>query len=293
MQCGFVGLGAMGNPMCANLLKKGYELSVFDVNQEAVEKVVSMGANKAGSAGQLAKNAEIIFLSLPNKQIVGNVMDEILFAENRRVKIIVDLSSIGPKDSKTFAKEAAKKGVVYFDSPVSGGVNGAVNGTLTMMMGCDEEIFKEIEGPMRAIGKTMHFAGEVGAGSAVKMMNNYLSGTTMLAVCEVMIIAKKLDMDIHHVFDIINSSTGRSFTTETINEVFLDNRNFEGGFMLDLLYKDLGLSMETSKEIRFPLFIGAAAVEILEMARSYGYGKKSAYAVVKMFEDMAGVQVNE
>ena len=293
MKYGFIGLGTMGFPMCLNLLKSGFDLVVYDVNADAMRKLAAFGAKTVVNAGKISEEAEIVFLSLPHGGIVSSILKELLATEHLKTNIIADFSTISPKESRKFAHDAKGKGIIYFDSPVSGAVEGAENGTLTMMLGCDEEIFSKVKAPMEVMGEKMCFAGTVGCGSAVKLINNYLVGINNIMVCEVMILAKKLEMDLHTVFDIVNKSTGRSFTTETIYEVFLDNRNFEKGFKIDLLYKDLSLIMQLSKDVRFPLLIGENAIRILEMARSCGLGGNNTYGVVKMFEEMANIKMNE
>lgn len=293
MKYGFIGLGTMGSPMCLNLIKAGFELVVFDINKSVVNKLIEKGAKGADKISVIAEEAEVVFLSLPYGKIVGSVLEELLSVKNSKIKMIIDFSTISPRESKEFSQLAKKEKITYFDSPVSGAVTGAENGTLTMIVGCDKETLKKIQEPMNVMGNKIFFTGKVGNGSAVKLMNNYLVGINNIMVCEMMVLGKKLGIDLHMIFDIINNSSGRSFTTENLNDVFLDNRDFEKGFKIDLLYKDLKLAMKISKDIQFPLFIGVNAIEILEMARSYGYEKYNTYGVAKMFEDMSNIKINE
>jgi len=291
MKCGFVGLGAMGNPMCLNLLKDGIDLTVFDQNKAAIEKLVEKGAKAADSLEELSRKTEVIVFMLPDANVIQKVLDDVLKVEGKTVKTIMDMSSIGPESSKLFAAKAEEEGVCYFDAPVSGGIVGAEKGNLSIMTGCSEAVMKELEPLFKSMGENIYVLNNIGHGSAVKMINNYIAGVAGIAIGETMVMGKVLGLDLDVLLDIVNHSTGRTFGTEVYKSAFLDTRNFEKGFKLDLLYKDLGLSMETSRQLRIPLIMGAAAVQSLEMARVLGYGQENFYAAVKVMEQFADVEI--
>lgn len=293
MKYGFIGLGAMGKPMSANLEKEGYDVIAYDANPQAVQAACVGKIQPAQSAEEVAENAQLIFLSLPNASIVQSVMDQLCKVEKKAVECVIDLSTISPESSKKFAAQAMEKQIRYIDCPVSGGVTGAAAGTLTMMFGGDEETLKTVEAPMRVLGKNIYCTGKVGSGAATKMLNNYLAGISAVAVCEVMALATKLGLNLKEFIEIVNNSSGRSGYTQFCVLPFLEKRNFTPGFSLDLFHKDISLSMETSRNMQFPLFMGAAAQECMEMARAFGYGKEDVISIVKLYEQMAGVKVNE
>ena len=152
------------------------------------------------------------------------------------------------------------------------------------------EKVKEIVSPM---GKNIMHAGALGSGSATKMFNNYLGGADLVACCEVMVMAKQLDMDVERLFSIINKSTGRNFATENAIPGFLKNRNFIPGFATDLFYKDINIALQTADELKLPVSIGPATLHAFGATRAMGFGKEHSIAVVKYYEALANVKVNE
>lgn len=292
MNYGFIGLGAMGHFMSANLVKAGLSVVVNDVNKEAVEKLAKQGAEAAATNAEVAQKAEIIFLSLPNAAVVESVINELVTADGCQVKRIYDTSTVGPNAAKRFAKKLEAKGIVYCDSPVAGGTKGAEAGALSIMVGGTEETLAAGMEAFDIMGKTITLAGPVGSGAAVKMLNNYLGGADLVAACEVMVMAKQLDMDVKKTIDIINKSTGRNFSTEVACPPFLENRDFTPGFATDLFFKDISIALETANELKLPLAIGPATLQSMGAARAMGFGKEHSIAIVKYYEELAGVKVN-
>lgn len=293
MKYGFIGIGNMGHFMAANCMKAGYEMVISNTHAKAAaEKLAEAGAEVSESNGGVAQRAERIFLCLPNGDVVKEVIDELLAAEGSVVKEIFDFSTIAPTTSQQLGREGEAKGFKYYDCPIAGGVAGAEAATLSIMIGCPEEEFEHVKEVVSPMGKNIMRAGETGAGSATKMFNNYLGGSGLAACCEVMVMAKKLGLDVENLFMIINKSTGRNFASETSIIPFLKDRDFSPKFATDLFFKDINIAMETAAQLKMSVPIGAATLESFGAARAMGFGKEHSIAVVKYYEELAGVKVN-
>lgn len=295
MKYGFIGLGNMGHFMASHCVDAGYEmiLTSHTAYQKELKQMVSRGAVQAESNAEIAKNAQRVFLCLPNGSVVKEVVKELIDTPQSVVKEIYDFSTIGPNESKELGEEGKKKGYTFFDCPIAGGVTGAEAGTLSIMVGCEEEEFERVKAVLYPMGKNIMRAGKTGSGSAVKILNNYLGGASLVACCEVMVMAKQLGLDIEKVFSIINKSTGRNFATENIISGFLKNRDFQPGFATDLFYKDINLALQTAEELKLPLSIGPAVLYTFGITRAMGFGKEHSIAAVKYYEAMANVKINE
>ena len=184
MKIGMIGLGAMGLPIARCLLKAGYELYAFDVSKTALDTIEKDGACSCTSVGEVAVNVDTAFCSLPNASIVESVLKEVLAQEDAKIETWVDLSSISPESAKKFAQMAEVYKISYMDCPVSGGVHGAAAGTLTIMAGGPSETLEKVRPALNAIGKKIYHVGDVGAGSGMKMVNNFMLGCNMAAAAK-------------------------------------------------------------------------------------------------------------
>ncbi|MBV4415410.1 NAD(P)-dependent oxidoreductase [Clostridium tyrobutyricum] len=286
MKIGFIGLGVMGKNMAENILENGYELNVYDVVEELVEQFARKGASVCKSPSEVASKSDVIMTSLPNSQIVKNVIlgKNGVLQGAKSDAIIIDLSSITPKTIQYIAKEAEKSGVEVVDAPVSGGSIGAKNGTLTIMAGGKKEVVDSVSDILKSIGKTIYYVGSVGSGDTVKLVNNLLLGANMAAVSEALVLGIKAGMDPDILFQVISKSSGNSYALTSKYEKFIKERNFNPGFMVDLQYKDLQLAIDTAKDLKIPLVIGNLTQQLYEMARSEGMGKEDISALVKVYE---------
>ncbi len=291
MRIGFIGMGAMGLPMAKNLAKNGVALLVSDAVPGARARAAAAGLAVCSSVEELAGKAECIFLSLPNAAIVGSVLDEIVAAKDRVTGTVVDCSSIAPASARAFAAKLAPAGMEYADCPVSGGVQGAEAGSLTVMVGAADKTFAVIEPYLAHLGKNIHHLGDVGAGSAVKMINNYLLGCHMAATAEALVLAAKAGVDLKTIHDVVKDSSGRSFIIEKKLPGFIMNRSFDGGFQIDLAYKDMGLAADSARELGMPIPMGATAMQAFETARAKGLGGQDITALVKVWEELMGVEL--
>lgn len=293
MKIGFIGLGAMGKPMACNLLAAGFEVFAFDVVEAAVKEMEGKGAKGCATAGELASKVDAIICSLPNAKIVEGVMTSKggVFEHCKAGTIIIDMSSVAPNSTKAMAKKAAEHGVRYLDAPVSGGVSGATAGTLTIMVGADDETFALVKPVFDVLGKNIYHIGEVGGGDAIKMVNNLLLGCNMAALAEALTLGVKCGLSVETMKEVISVSSGRSYALDAKLEKFIMADQFTGGFAVDLQYKDLGLALEASRDEKVPLPMTAAAVQIYEAARAKGQGREDMSSVVKVWEDLTGAKI--
>lgn len=295
MKIGFIGVGNMGLPMAANLLKAGYEVNVYDRSEAAVSAAVAKGAAACKDNQELAASSDVIIASLPNAAIVESVMTGPggVFAACKEGTVVVDMSSVSPSSTQRMAKFAAEKGLGYVDAPVSGGTAGAAAGTLTIMVGAEPEVFEKVRPIFEVIGKNIYHVGGAGMGDAIKVVNNLLLGCNMAALAEALVLGVKCGLDPQVMYDVISVSSGRSYALEAKMEKFVMAGQFEGGFATDLQHKDLGLALEAGKEAGTPLPITGLATQVFEMARAQGLGREDMSSVIKVWEKLCGVTVRK
>ncbi len=295
MKIGFIGLGVMGKNMATNLIKKGYNLKVSDLNKDAVNELKEMGAEEGQSAAEVASGSDIVFTSLPNSQIVEGVVTGKggILEGAKEGTIYIDLSSITPKTIQNIAKKANEKGVKVLDAPVSGGLAGAQKGTLTIMVGGDEETFNKALPVLSCIGTKVSHVGDIGAGDTMKLVNNLLLGINMVAVSEALALGVKAGLKPEVMYDIISQSSGSSYALTAKYKNFIAKGNFVPGFSTDLQYKDLQLAVDTAKDLKMPLLVGNVAQQMYEVARAKGLGTEDISAVIKVYEELGNIEVRE
>ena len=295
MRVGFVGIGAMGKPMASNLLKAGYEVHVFDLAEANVNEMAAKGAIPCKTNTELAASVDVVFTSLPNSAIVESVMNgpNGVFDACKPETILIDMSSVSPASTKRMAKIAESKGLHYVDAPVSGGTAGAAAGTLTIMVGADDETFERIKPILNVIGKNIYHVGETGLGDAIKIVNNLLLGCNMAALAEALVLGAKCGLKPEVMQEIISVSSGNSYALTAKLEKFILEGNFDGGFSMNLQHKDLGLALEAAKEVGMPLPVTGLATSIYEMGKAQGLGTADMSAVIKVWESMTGIEVRK
>lgn len=292
MKIGFIGIGAMGFPMASNLLTAGYDLYVNDLNEEAVTRLVALGAKSLPSPKEIAKMADLIILMLPNSKIIELILNGAsgLLAGIQAGTYVVNMSSIDPMSTKRFASQLDKYSGKWIDSPVSGGTKGALAGSLTLMVGCDEESLAAVRPILEKLGK-IRYIGGVGAGSGIKMINNLLLGVNMVAVAEALILGVKVGIDPEVMLEVIGGSSGRSYALSAKVPNFILKGDFDPGFTIDLQYKDLQLAISAAKELKVPLYLGNLVQQVYESARAAGLGEKDISAVITLLEKLCQVKV--
>ncbi|WP_313474061.1 3-hydroxyisobutyrate dehydrogenase [Stutzerimonas kunmingensis] len=292
MHIGFIGLGNMGAPMAHNLLKAGHQLSVFDLNAAAVENLVGAGALPVDSPTAIAQgNAELIITMLPAAAHVKSVYlgENGLIASSREGVMLIDCSTIDPHSAREVAKAAAEHGNPMLDAPVSGGTGGAAAGTLTFMVGGSDADFDRAQPILAAMGKNIVHCGAAGNGQVAKVANNMLLGISMIGVAEAMALGVALGMDAKTLAGVINTSSGRCWSSDTYNPFpgVLDNvpssRGYSGGFGSDLMLKDLGLATEAAKQVRQPVILGALAQQLYQSFSAQGHGGLDFSAIINQY----------
>ena len=292
MHIGFIGLGNMGAPMAHNLLKAGHQLSVFDLNAAAVENLVGAGALPVDSPTAIAQgNAELIITMLPAAAHVKSVYlgENGLIASSRAGVMLIDCSTIDPHSAREVAKAAAEHGNPMLDAPVSGGTGGAAAGTLTFMVGGSDADFDRAQPILAAMGKNIVHCGAAGNGQVAKVANNMLLGISMIGVAEAMALGVALGMDAKTLAGVINTSSGRCWSSDPYNPFpgVLDNvpasRGYSGGFGSDLMLKDLGLATEAAKQVRQPVILGALAQQLYQSFSAQGHGGLDFSAIINQY----------
>ncbi len=292
-ELGFIGLGIMGSRMAARLIAAGHTLVVHDVNEAAVAEIVAKGASAAKSAADVASRSDVVLLSLPKPDVVEAVLtgaDGVI--GGTRAKTVIDTSTTGSQVIVRAAPLLADKGITLIDAPVSGGVPGAANGTLTVMVGGDPATFAAVRPILEIIGKTvMHMGDAPGLGQAMKLVNNMLSAAGTLAAMEVMVVGAKAGLDPQKMLDVINVSSGRCFGTEVkIPECVLPG-TFPMRFSTDLLHKDVALGVAEAEAMGARMWVVKCARDLLAYSKEQGDGAKDYAHIVTYFEDWAGGDV--
>lgn len=292
MKIGFVGLGHMGAPMARNLLKAGHALMVYDVVQGNVDALKAAGAGAARSAARAADEAELVITMLPSSPHVKTVYlgnDGVLAGVAPGVTLI-DSSTIDPHTAREVAVLAAQHGNPMADAPVSGGTGGAEAGTLTFMVGGDAGVFEKIAPVLRHMGKNIVHCGESGTGQVAKICNNLLLGISMIGVSEAMNLGAALGIDAKVLAGIINTSSGRCWSSDTYNPYpgVMENvpaaRGYTGGFGTDLMLKDLGLAVDAAKLSKQPVVLGALAQQLYQLLSAQGAGGQDFSAIINLYK---------
>ena len=297
MKVGFIGIGVMGRPMTLNLLKAGHNVTIFARYPEKpeVQEVLQAGAKLAPSPRALAMAVEVVITMVPNSPQVEEVVtgSQGILEGARRDLVIIDMSTIAPSVSRKLAESAAQRNTHFLDAPVSGGSQGAVNGTLTIMVGGEKEIFERVRPVLEAMGKkeSVIYVGPSGAGEVVKLINNMLVGTITAATAEALVLGVKAGADVETMTRIIGISTGASWQLANQFPLRAFNGSFQPGFMTDLLHKDLGLALDMAAENQTPVTMTALSRQLYDMARAAGYGRDDYTSLLKVLEEIAGVEV--
>lgn len=287
MKIGFVGLGIMGKPMAKNLMNGGHELFVNDFNAEAVNNVVEAGAT-AATKEEMAKDCEVIITMLPNsphvKEVVCGANGILEYAHEGL--IVIDMSSIAPLASQEVAEACAEKGVLMLEAPVSGGEPKAIDGTLSIMCGGDEELFEKCLPLLKLMGSDVVLCGKVGAGNTTKLANQIIVASNIAAVSEGFMLAKKAGVDPNKVFAAIKGGLAGSTVMNAKGPMMLEN-NTKPGFKIDLHIKDLNNALETGHAVGAPLPITANVMEMMQMLHADGLGQCDHSALAKYYEKIA------
>lgn len=289
---GFVGVGKMGGPMATRLLDAGHALVVYDIREEAVAPLAARGAAAAHSSRAVADAADIVFFSLPEpKDVHAEAIGATSVIRGERAKILVDLSTTGPRTTIPVSAALAEAGIAMVDAPVSGGVAGATKGTLAVMASGPSEAFARVEQLLRIFGKVFSVGDKPGQGQAMKLANNLLSAAALAISSEVVVMGVKAGLDPKLMIEIINASTGRNTATETKFPISILTRRFAYGFTTGLMHKDVRLYLEEAEALDVPLALSKAVTAAWRAAEAE-LGPESDYTeIIKCLESRAGVIV--
>ncbi|HEY7198953.1 MAG TPA: 3-hydroxyisobutyrate dehydrogenase, partial [Candidatus Dormibacteraeota bacterium] len=288
---GFIGLGTMGLPMAGNLLDAGHSVRVYDVDGRRAPLLRDKGAEQCGSPRHAAAGADVVITMLPASR---HVLDAMLGHEGaveglRPGATVIDMSTIDPGTTRRVAEAVAARGCRMLDAPVSGGSIGARDATLTIMVGGDPEVLEAHRHLLRALGTRIVHCGPIGMGATVKLANNLLAGTSMIAVAEAFALGLRAGVDPRTLHDVIETSSGACWNLRNVPVPGLVpeapvNRDFAPGFMVDLMHKDLGLALNAGAELGLPLTLTALAHQLYGMASRHGHGRLDMSAVAKLLE---------
>src|SRR6201746_751518 len=292
MEIGFIGLGKMGFPMARRLVEAGHQLTVFDQRREAVDKLVALGAHAASSPKDIADRCETVMASLPSLQAslevatgAGGVID------GKRVKRFIDLSTVGSHMATKIHGLLAKKNIGQLDSPVSGGVGGAEKGTLAVMVSGPRADFEIAKPALDVIGKVFFIGEKPGSAQTMKLANNFLSATAMVATSEAVVMGVKSGLDPSVMIDVINSGSGLNTASRDKFPRAVLPRSFDFGFATGLMVKDVRLAIEEMRSLGLSMEVAEAVGRLWETIISDQGAESDFTSAIKPIEKAAGVVV--
>ena len=289
---GFIGLGVMGRPMSRNLLKAGHKLVVYDIFPAGVKELAAAGATACFSAKDVAERADIVITMLPDGPEVEQAVlgpDGVLQGA-RPGATLVDMSSINPIVSQKIAAACAGKDVEFLDAPVSGGEPKAIDGTLAIMVGGDEKVFRKVLPILRKLGSSVTLTGPVGAGNVTKLANQIMVACNIAAMGEALVLATRAGLDPEVVFNAVKGGLAGSAVLNAKAPMVID-RNFKPGFRIRLHQKDLRNALLAAEELKVPLPLTGIVQGMLMSLMNEGKGDYDHSGIVTAIEKMAGIEV--
>jgi 3-hydroxyisobutyrate dehydrogenase-like beta-hydroxyacid dehydrogenase len=266
---------------------------VYDISPRGVQEVVAKGGKSADSPKGVASQVDVVLTSVPGPpEVEAAYLGENGIIEGaRQGATLIDLTTVDPATSQKVGQVAAQRGLKFLDAPVSGGTTGAAAGTLTIMVGGDAAVFEESLPILQCIGKNITHTGGTGAGSVVKLLNQMMVGITTAAVSEMMVLGTKWGVNPQIIYDVL--STGYAGSTIMSRHIpnFVLKRDFEAGFTVNLLSKDVWLALTLGRDQTVPLEMTAVASQVLERAKAHGLGDKDMSSVIVLLEKLTGVEV--
>jgi 2-hydroxy-3-oxopropionate reductase len=290
---GFIGIGIMGKPMAKNLIDAGYPLVVYDINHKTLEEMVDYGAKSVSSCKEVASQSDIVITMLPNSpEVEKAVLGEDGVIEGvKKDQILIDMSSIAPLVSQKVAKELEKKGVDMLDAPVSGGQEKAQSGTLAIMVGGKEEVFKQSKAILEAMGRPV-LVGDIGAGQITKLVNQTIVAINIAAVAEALILGKKAGVNPQRIFEAIKGGlAGSQCLTDKGPRMF--QGRFNPGFRIGLHVKDLNNVLATSRELHTAMPLCAQVMEMMQTLMAEGHTDLDHGGIALFYEKLNSISLKE
>jgi 3-hydroxyisobutyrate dehydrogenase-like beta-hydroxyacid dehydrogenase len=291
-QIGIIGVGNMGGPMVNNLLAAGYAVVVCDAQQSAVNACVKAGATATASPKELADMVETVLVCLPTPNIVQEVaLGANGLVHGSKIKTYIDLSTTGPRTAIPVAEAMKEAGIISLDAPVSGGVAGAIAGTLAVMVSGPHNDHGHHRPMLEKIGKNVFYVGDkIGMGQLMKLLNNLLSGTALAVTSEAIALGLKAGIDPALMIDVFNASSGRNTATEAKFPNAILTRSFDVGFNTGLMFKDVRLCLEEAEALGVPMFVGSGTRQAWSYALSKGEPSDDSTVIMKHYEKLAAVE---
>jgi 2-hydroxy-3-oxopropionate reductase len=288
---GFIGLGIMGKPMAANLMKAGHQLVVADVVRERMSDALANGAHAANDPADVAARSELVITMLPNSPHVREVVlgPHGILEGARSGSIVIDMSSIAPATSREVAAALEAKGVEMLDAPVSGGEPKAVDGTLAIMVGGKAEIFEKVKNILLTMGSSAVYCGGIGSGNVTKLANQIIVALNIAAMSEALVLATKAGVNPETVFNAIKGGLAGSTVLNAKAPMVLDG-NFKPGFRIELHIKDLQNALDTAHDAGVPIPLTSQVMEMMQALRVDGKAGEDHSGLVQFYEKLAGVQ---
>lgn len=294
LKVGYIGLGIMGRPMALNLLKAGFELTVYNRTKAKTQPLVEAGATAVDTPKAVAEASDVIVTNVTGPEDVKAVVlgPEGVIEGARKGSIVVDMSTISPQATREIAAELAQKGVGMLDAPVSGGDTGAIAGTLSIMVGGDAAHVDTCMPLFEAMGKKIMHMGEIGMGQTTKLVNQVLVTLNLFAVAEAIALAAKANLDLDKMIEAVGGGAAGSWQLTNLGPK-MAARDFEPGFMIGLLQKDLRLALAEADNLNLPLLGVSMVHQLLRKAENDGLSDRGTQALLTVVEELAGIRVGE
>ncbi len=291
---GFIGLGVMGKPMATNLLKAGYPLTVWNRTRSKMEDLVKMGASPGESPKDVAEKSDIVITMVTNSAAVEAVIlgPSGVIEGVRPGMIVIDMSTISPSVTRRIAEKLKEKGVEMLDAPVSGGDIGAKQGTLSIMVGGSEEVFKECLPIFEVLGKRITYMGTNGMGQMTKLCNQVICALNIQAVCEGLILGAKAGLDLEKLLSVVTAGAAGSWMLSNLGPKII-KRDFEPGFKMVHQLKDIRLALAQANELNVPLPGTALVNQMFKAVEAGGLGEKGTQAAIVAVEKLSGFKVEK
>jgi 3-hydroxyisobutyrate dehydrogenase-like beta-hydroxyacid dehydrogenase len=293
MKVGFIGVGNMGGPMCRNIIRNtNHEVIVFDLNPAALSACTDLGASAAASVADLASRCEVVITSLPIPRVVEEVtLGPAGIAANAQAgTVFIDLSTNSPTTAKRVHEGMKVKGIRMLEAPVSGGTARAKDGTIVIMVGGDAGVFEQQLPLLKAFSGEVVHVGEIGMGSAAKLINNMLAFCNAAAAAEALMLGKRTGIDLHKLDAVIRNASGMSSAYNGMSTKAFKGE-FQATFALDLAHKDLRLALEMADELGVPGMIAPQVMNLMRMARGMGFGSDDSASVIRVYEKALNEEV--
>jgi 3-hydroxyisobutyrate dehydrogenase-like beta-hydroxyacid dehydrogenase len=291
---GFIGVGNMGRPMALNLLKHDFGVVVYDTNPAAVEPLRAQGASVASAPAEVAAEVErtvsIVATTAQAEQVIAGERGIIHGAGEGHT--VLSMSTIDPLAARRLHDRLAAQGIAMLDAPVSGGTVRAASGELSVMVGGDRAVFEACRDIFEAVGQNIFYIGPSGQGLAMKLVNNMLVQTQLVAICEALVVGVKAGLDPQTIYDVVRVSTGTSYGFETRVPRILAG-DFTPGGTVDISYKDQELETAFAKQLGVPVLLANVSQQVFQMARAMGFNNEDHAAIIKVLEQFAAVRVRK